>query len=333
MEIKNIRSSGLLSKVSSSERILMFYSYNTQKLGLELKKIRNSLNLSQEKVTEITKVNRNTIRRIEKGSVIPRFDTLVQLSKAYKQDLVSIMRYLAPTYELFRYYNDIDKLILNNDTEQLNSLYESLNNVLQSIDYTELVNIDEINQLKGLTKTISLFNSNKMNEALQEIVLTIKITNPLFKVTNFQCCTFSLLERRILLMMAVIYVRLDNLVLSNQLLMHISSIDNNIYYKDTEGKKIYLKILLNISYNAHRLSDNVLAIDYANLGIEFCNENSLSYLLPHFLFRKGMAQYFMEQGNYLVTLQNSIRLFSILGFNELAVNQKKSLFDNYGITI
>ena len=62
--------------------------------------------------------------------------------------------------------------------------------------------------------------------------------------------------------------------------------------------KILLKIIFNISYNYHRLSDNAMAYHFANIGIILCVENDLSYLMGHLLFRKGIAEYFMDITNY-----------------------------------
>ncbi|WP_132995926.1 helix-turn-helix domain-containing protein [Sporanaerobacter acetigenes] len=61
--------------------------FNLISFGEALRNIRGELALTLDDVSELSGINSETIRRIELGKVIPKFETLELLSLAYKQDL------------------------------------------------------------------------------------------------------------------------------------------------------------------------------------------------------------------------------------------------------
>lgn len=58
----------------------MFIYLDINDLGLQLRKVREKLNISRSKVEDVTGITKETLRKIEKGSVIPKLDTLQILS-------------------------------------------------------------------------------------------------------------------------------------------------------------------------------------------------------------------------------------------------------------
>nr|WP_300005478.1 helix-turn-helix transcriptional regulator [Tissierella sp.] len=72
------------------------------KFGKALRNIRKDLSLTLSKVTLLSGVNSETIRRIESGKVIPKFETLEFLSNVYKVDLNSLfLEYRVDDYSYF----------------------------------------------------------------------------------------------------------------------------------------------------------------------------------------------------------------------------------------
>ncbi|HYQ56702.1 MAG TPA: helix-turn-helix transcriptional regulator, partial [Draconibacterium sp.] len=55
---------------------------NNQNLAIKIKDLRNRKGLSQEQLSEESKLSLRTIQRIEKGESIPRGDTLMRLTQA-----------------------------------------------------------------------------------------------------------------------------------------------------------------------------------------------------------------------------------------------------------
>jgi transcriptional regulator with XRE-family HTH domain len=55
---------------------------NNQNLAIKIKDLRNRKGLSQEQLSEESKLSLRTVQRIEKGESIPRGDTLIKLTQA-----------------------------------------------------------------------------------------------------------------------------------------------------------------------------------------------------------------------------------------------------------
>ena len=66
----------------------MFSSYDMKSFGVALRTIRESLNLTRSQVSEHLDMYTDTLRKIELGSVIPRYDSLEMLSQLYKIDIL-----------------------------------------------------------------------------------------------------------------------------------------------------------------------------------------------------------------------------------------------------
>lgn len=65
--------------------------------GLKLKKLRNSKNLSQEKLAEITGLHRTYISSLERGNRNPTLLTLQSLSKALDVNVSELLEGLSDT--------------------------------------------------------------------------------------------------------------------------------------------------------------------------------------------------------------------------------------------
>ena len=67
-----------------------------------------------------------------------------------------------------------------------------------------------------------------------------------------------------------------------------------------------IKILLNLSYNFHRLAQYQQALNFANKGITLCHEHYLNYALANLLARKGVAEYYLGIVDHKTTLQQAV---------------------------
>src|SRR5690606_24917653 len=95
----------------------MFVSYNLEGFGQELRRIRKNLGFSQAEVQQKVGVSVDTIRKIESGRVIPRYDTLELLSVAYKQDLLELLKNSRSNKFLMEYHDDLDYVIARYDKD------------------------------------------------------------------------------------------------------------------------------------------------------------------------------------------------------------------------
>lgn len=79
--------------------------YYSSLFGEKMQRIRKQIGLSRDTVAEQSGVNRDTLRRIEKGEVIPKFETLEILSPIYHTDLNQLL--LEYRTEDMEYLNDL----------------------------------------------------------------------------------------------------------------------------------------------------------------------------------------------------------------------------------
>lgn len=61
------------------------------KIGLKIKLLRNKLGLSQEKLAELSDINKNSLGAIERGTSSAGIDTLERISKALGVELKELV--------------------------------------------------------------------------------------------------------------------------------------------------------------------------------------------------------------------------------------------------
>lgn len=100
----------------------LFTSAITESFGEYLRSLRVSLGFSQKDIEALSGVSSLTLRRIEKGEVLPRFDTLRYLSIAFKKDLLEDLREYSNSIGFFKYYPRLENLIVSYDIKTLQNL-------------------------------------------------------------------------------------------------------------------------------------------------------------------------------------------------------------------
>lgn len=298
----------------------MLSSYDLSKFSSRLKSIRKTLGYAQLEVSENTGINSDTLRRLENGLSIPRFDTLEVLSQFYKVNLILLLDSYKISSQLSYYYDLIDYYMINNDTD---SITRTIQNFEENIVVNEfnMVDIRDIEQLKlffiGLK--LSYQSNNEANkDSLNYLVKALQISNPLFNIENWQSYKYNFLELRILFTIASIEGYNRNCVLSNEiLLMILSYLDTSKYAKHYE-KVLVIKSYSIMSYNYHRLDQHDMALEYSEKGIQFCIDNSIMTYLALLLSRKGMAMYHLKMDGYQAFILQAIELLKIQKNDSLA---------------
>lgn len=183
--------------------------FNLISFGKSLRKKRYELDFTLEQISELSGVNSETIRRIENGKVIPKFETLEFLSPIYKEDLTSMfLEYRLDDYSYF--YEIKNSLEKKFDGNELGTLYielKELNNYIKYVNSSFYRNL--IEQLILLTYAIILYKNNDDNtKALNKLTEAIKITTPSFSLENYNSFIYSSTEIRMLMNIAFVLNRL-----------------------------------------------------------------------------------------------------------------------------
>ena len=293
----------------------MFSTYDLKAFSKRLKEIRKSLKFTQENVVAGTGLSAETLRKLENGLVIPRYDTIEILSLFYKTDLQSVLNNYKSSKELIKFYDMVDYLVTHSNFESLLDTIQSFEIFSKNFD-SNLIEKKELEQLglffKGLHLSITKQNNQEMQQNAIDIYIdSLKATNPKYNFDKWQEFKYSHVELRILFAIASLYGYLRSCELSNEILNFVlESLDYTSYSKHYD-KLLITKVLSTISYNYHRIDRFEESLAFAQKGIDYCNEHSIMSYLPLFLFRKGVSEYYLKIDGYETNLDYAITLLKI----------------------
>ena len=282
---------------------------NLISFGKAIRKLREGLHLTQKDVSESSGINTETLRRIEHGRVIPRFESLDYLSVTYKKDLINLfLQYQIDEYAYFYYLKNkleikFDKnefYTLDKEVEKLKLLLDSTNNLFHE-------NI--IRQLILLTEAVISYKDNKdYNMALDNLEKAMKITIGDFNSADYKSFTYSSMEVRILMNIAFVLNRL------NYKEKYLEIIEFCLHHVDTDDK-LYSKLSYNLAGAHYRNKNFHRALIYSNIGIESCQKTSDFNGLNLLYYIKGLSEYKLNKENYIKSLNTSIALSTSFGQN------------------
>lgn len=315
----------------------MFETMDLKTFGQKLRTIRRTLGHTQADVYHCIGISCDTLRRIENGTVVPRYDTLEYLSSFYKIDLLEALLEYRKSTGLYDFYKQLDTLILSYDAAALRQLKDTFNTrVHKNINLSDMIRHEGIEQFKTLLTGIAALNSRHAYEratAHQLFIDAMRQTNASFLPETFEQCRYNGLELRVLLLTAIALVEHTEYVQSNAILTYLK---NNAEKLNTENRDVQLmtiKIYANLSYNYHALTLHAQALESANTGIDYCNATYSNYGLANLLFRKGIALYHLEDKHFSTPLQQSIVILEATGKKALAQHYKDIAKKNYDLSL
>lgn len=313
----------------------MFSSINSSAFGQYLKTLRKKLKITQAQVTEITGINPDTIRKIENGQVIPRYDTLAILSNIYKVDLVRKFTDYQSETTLMSFYSDLDRYLLNNDIEGIRQLKKNLENLdTNHTIFSNLLNKIELEQFKIYLTILELHmvDSKITHEnALLPLQNAIMLTIPEFSAKNFSKLTYNTFELRLLILYAILWAKCDNFKLSNNILIFILDWLTFLFPDEQMTSHYKMKVHFNIAYNFHRLDLFELSLKHANYGIEIGQSKGLFNSLHALYYRKFTAELRLNHPEYKNSLRKCMLIMDILGTERLKEQYIQITKDLYGI--
>jgi len=315
----------------------MFSTYKLDAFGKKLKTIRTNNRLTQKNVKENTGINEDTLRRIENGQVIPKYETLEILSYVYKTDLIGLLKNYRINHSISIYYSEIDKMIISSESDAIRSLAHQLSQtIIRDHKKYNLINNDELKSLQAFIQgTMDYNDSECQNKLIIADTLIEALTQSIkdFDIKKLAASNYNLLEIRILMLIGLIYVKSNQFETSNSIFEFCLDYLIDDINSEIEAMKIIIKLYFNLSYNHHRLDNNLDAYEYSKKGIEYTLSNDLIYCLPQLFARKGIAELHLNRPESKASLSNSIRLFRIMGNDKFAELYKKIIKDKYDIVI
>jgi transcriptional regulator with XRE-family HTH domain len=311
----------------------MFIYLDIIEFGSQLRKVREKLNISRSKVEDTTGITQETIRKIEKGIVIPKLDTLQILSSIYKCDLLELLAETKDSNKYYALHEEIDKLFLFSSDEE-SHLTDFKEKFLQKKSINTVEDPIEVEQfnifIDALLRSYTSDSKIKL-DLLTKLVDALKLRHSDFNIENFDSLIYTYFEIRILFLCSVIYAELGDYLIANRISYYILESFEFKAKKSLATYKLKIKVLCNISCNYHVLNDNEKALEIAEMGIQYCIDNSLLFLLDFFCFRKAIALFLLNREGYETYFQYISCLLSLQGRFESLKSFKESAERIYGI--
>lgn len=303
---------------------MVFY---IDKFGQDVKEIRVGLCLTQKEASLLSGVNTETIRRIEAGKVIPKFETLDYLSTVYKQDLNRL--FLQYRMDDYSYYYEIKNRLENKfDKDESDTLgvelreLNSILNYMKNTFYKEL-----IIQLILFTEAIISYKQTKDNiQALNKFIEAIKITTSEFDLDGYNLSAYSTMEIRILMHIAFLMNKFGNKE------KYLEILDFCIEVTDFNDQ-LYPKLCHNLSGAFIRKNYYEKALEYSNLGIKSSQQNRNINGLNILYYGKGIAEYKLDKPEYKKSLNIAFTLCEAFEQYELKETMINNCRDIFGIEI
>jgi transcriptional regulator with XRE-family HTH domain len=297
----------------------MFISYNLVQFGEKLKNARKELGLSQIDIQNSAGVSVDALRRIEKGEVIPRYETLELLSALYKQDLLELLKSSRNNKLLTEYFDELDGLITSYDDKKMKILEDDIRKSFTIDNRSSIVNPNEVIQVLLYIRGANLYYSRISSDHIdaKNILLdALRLTIPNFKINEFRTYNYSYIELRILLFLSILIAQNNEVILSNEILYFIL---NRLQNSSTSKYLTHLiiKIYANLSYNYHLLDNHAKVIEICDEGISYCLHQETTHVLFLLFYRKGIAEYLLKQETYITTLHSSFFLLTITNTQSL----------------
>ena len=284
--------------------------YNLFLFGKRLKDIREKLGLTQKQVVDMALMDERTLRRMERGKVIPKLETLEALSVIYKTDLVSaIIESRITDYSmLLQTQRNIDLKLINEEMSNFDNELKLIDKLLENIEneYYKIL----ITQFKFFLYGIRYYKNKEYQSALNMYINAIKQTLNDFSLDNYKEYSFSLMEIRILMNIALVEDKCEQDEKYEEILKFcINQCDEN--------NEIYPRICHNLAGVYRKKEEYSRALFYDNKGIEICKKNMFADTLAVLYYGKAFVEYRLEKTEYKKSLDLSLQLCKIFEQIEL----------------
>lgn len=307
----------------------MLSSYDMTEFSESLRALRTVLGFTIADVAKETGISASTIKHLETGKAVPRFETLHVLSNFYKVDVFTLFNQHQYERSVVYYFDQINTYMAINEQK---SFVNALTQLLIHLNEDETLPIEhnDLIQLKlyieGLILASKCINDNspELEVALNKYKEALRIKNRSFEFETFNQYKFLSIEFNILFAAASLLGLKRQCALSNQILLYVVNYYDS--FSNTNTHKLFKsKCYAIIAYNFHRMSRNEVALEYSDIGINYCIQNDTAVYLPLLLGRKSIALFHMKDPTWKAYMHQAIVLLEIQNRMELKKHYEKIL--------
>lgn len=311
----------------------MFYSLHLVEFGKKITSTRKNNKLTRSLVSQETGVNIDTIRRIEKGLVLPKLDTLIILSSAYKADLLKIFMNKCSDEYLISIYNQIDSILENENTDKIiefcNESIESIESI-EGLKSKELLFLEiERKQLVYLLKGIKYStNIEQLKESTKFLIEGIKCTNPDICSNKLDKLCLTEIEIRLLYLIAANYLDEYKIEESIKILTYILSIKDNELSDKTKIRAYAL-----LAYNLFLKGRYEESLISSEKGLEIARTLRTTYYVHALLARKAVALKKLNRDGFEYNMRICLSILEFEDNKNLIAHYRKISKESYGVDL
>lgn len=308
----------------------MFYSLQLTSFGKKISTLRKQNKVTQLIVSEQTGINIDTIRRIEQGLVLPKLDTLLLLSSAYKVDLLQIFLEYCFDEPLKHIYAQLDPIMATMNTDEILTFCdESIAFINMSADTSNLLLPIEKDQLLYLLEGIKASTDpNQINSSTDLFLKGLRCTQPQISSDKLSKLCFNEIELRLLYLIAANYLDLSKTDESIAILLYLlSTSEANL------SQKLQIKAYGLLAYNFFISRDYKKSLKYADKGLELARLAQTTYYAHALLARKAVALLRLGQEGYEENMSLCLALLQFEGHPHLIEHYRKVSKECYDISI
>lgn len=312
----------------------MFVSYNLQEFGSRVRKLRKSLGMTQQAIQDMVGINVDSIRRIENGEVIPRYDTLELLTVVYKSDLLDLLKECRSNKLLIDLHDDLDSLFISYNEQKMKKLLVDIENLPKTNGEYLLVRPQEIQQLQRLVTGNILYRSNMRNEMMQAyhiLLEAMRLTIPSFNIYQYKTYRYNYIESRILILLSILLAEREEVPLSTEIMEYILKRMRSSEITTQFKNVLIINLYTNIAYNLHSMDEHEKIIPIVNEGIQFALKKETTFGLHLLYYRKGVAEYYCKVPTFRKNIENAFMVLRITNQLDLLKTYKEITVRNYGI--
>lgn len=311
---------------------------NDKTFGQKIRRLRKSLSLTQTEVSNLVGLSENTLTRLEKGQVTPRFETLELLSYAYKADVVDLFLKSRQDFPIFDILAEADDAIFYWDVPKLKNCLEKFKESLSSNPKLAQDYSDDLKKLELFLRAAQLVIKKapkelELAEMTDELSLFIRrnlVKAPNGKVDLSRSDNWVL---RLLIVLATLYGRLENYDLSNEI---IDAVQETLLLRvdlDNSFPSLLLSSMLTQIYQDIRLENNAKAENACLKCLEHVTPGEFSRQLFMVYYFMGIAQFKQNKTSAQKSFLYAFIILEIHQKQDLIANLKIFLKENLGILV
>ena len=304
----------------------MIYQYDPIEIGKRMRWIREKRKYSRKLVSERSNISVESIRKIEKGLVLPQLQTLMDLSNYYNYDLLSLIASTLKSNNHNDKYNENDLLFRSDYKIDVDSIEST--GIL--VDFQE---IERLNHYKSLLRSYNIENTYNSINAMEELTKLILDKHSYFSEDNILDLVLNILDIKMLITYVSLLCDISFFKRSLNVLEQLEIIVSNLDYEMLETTKLHIKIKCLQSYNYHSLNEHQLVISTCTNGVNFCKKKFSNYYLYYLYYRRAVGYLLIEDERYKKDFQIVKHILEAEENHATIDYLKKVTFEKYKINI